>query len=150
MKLVTSKEDYEDQLENHLTQKKYQLIDYKLIKHKKNTRIKVTINKLGGVSHRDCQNVTNIIQQIFDNIFIQGEYSIEVSSPGINRELRTLRELIAFQGRNIHISYLENEKLLQFVGQLIEANPQKILLKNDLNQEIILEYDNIKKIRLYE
>ncbi len=141
---------YEEDMAILLKEKGYILIDYKVIRQKKSTQFKVVIDRQAGVDHKDCSRVTKFIQTFLDDNEFLPDYKIEVSSPGIYRELKSLRELEAFLERRVLVSYLENVKLLQETGILKEASQKQILLKTETINDLILPCERIKKIRLVD
>ncbi len=143
-------EAYEEDISLFLEENGYSLVDYKVIRQKKSTRFKVVIDRQAGVDHKDCSRVSKLIQTFLDDKEFLSDYNIEVSSPGIYRELKSLRELKAFLGRRVLVSYLDNAKLLQETGTLKEASQQQILLKTETINDLILPGERIKKIRLVD
>ncbi|GMT49647.1 MAG: ribosome maturation factor RimP [bacterium] len=143
-------EAYEEDISLFLEENGYSLVDYKVVRQKKSTRFKVVIDQQVGVDHKDCSRVSKLIQTFLDDNEFLSDYNIEVSSPGIYRELKSLRELKAFLGRRVLVSYLDNAKLLQETGILKEASQQQILLKTETINELVLPGERIKKIRLVD
>jgi ribosome maturation factor RimP len=93
----------------------------------KRRTVELTINrKDGAVSLDDCQNVSRGLEQMLDMQattaapLITGPYMLEVQSPGIDRLLKTDRELRAFVGRRVLIQTREPLADLgdSFVGTL--------------------------------
>jgi ribosome maturation factor RimP len=73
------------------------------------------------------------------------DFSVECSSPGINRTIKEGAEFVHFYGRLVRC-YLPAES--DWVcGILKEADDKKIILKNG-DREIELEYENIAKAKL--
>ena len=61
--------------------------------------LRVTIDKVEGITIDDCERVNRAIDPLLDEADpIEGSYNLEVSSPGIERELRTPRHVAAFTG----------------------------------------------------
>lgn len=149
MDFCDKKELFEEEVNGLLEEINITLVSYILVKQKKSLTLKVAINREGGVSHNDCTKVTKLIQSLLEEKGYDELWGIEVSSPGINRVLKSGRELKAFQGRTVIVSYLIDSKLLQETGQLINSNPQEILIKTD-TKEISLSFEDVKKIRLAE
>ncbi len=83
----------------------------------KNTKIYVKIDNVAGVSHLDCEKYSRTLSEMLDGDEPLPNYSLEVSSPGLNRSLRTLDEFRRFPGAPVKIVYNEAEdrKVLQGV-----------------------------------
>ncbi len=61
--------------------------------------LRVTIDKFEGIDIEDCERATHAIDPILDETDpIEGSYTLEISSPGIERDLRTPRHIEAFTG----------------------------------------------------
>jgi ribosome maturation factor RimP len=83
--------------------------------------LRVYIDKPGGVSHRDCEAVSNQLGVLLDveDLVPGPRYILEVSSPGLDRKLTKPEEFERFAGRLARISTREpvgNERF--FEGRL--------------------------------
>ena len=64
--------------------------------------LEITIDKDGGVNIEDCERVHRAIDPILDEVDpIEGFYYLEVSSPGIERELRTEEHILSSLGAEV-------------------------------------------------
>jgi ribosome maturation factor RimP len=83
--------------------------------------LRVVIDKPEGVSHRDCQAVSEQLSVLLDveDLVPGARYILEVSSPGLDRKLTKPADFERFAGRRAQISTtepVENEKF--FEGRL--------------------------------
>lgn len=106
-----------------------------------------------GISHADCQRVSQQLSVILDvEELIPGTgYTLEVSSPGLDRALRTPAEYERFRGRMAKISTAEpigNEKY--FEGRLagIADGKVRLELKGKAARTVELPLENIRKANL--
>lgn len=67
--------------------------------------LRVYIDKPGGVSHRDCEIVSEQLGVILDveDLVPGGSYTLEVSSPGVERKLVRPRDYERFVGQKIKL-----------------------------------------------
>jgi ribosome maturation factor RimP len=66
--------------------------------------LRLTIDKPSGVSLDDCVAVNRRVSMLLDaQDPIEGSYRLEVSSPGLNRRLKTEKEFEHFSGRKVKI-----------------------------------------------
>jgi ribosome maturation factor RimP len=66
--------------------------------------LRLTIDKPGGVTLGDCVSVTRRVGLLLDaEDPIESNYRLEVSSPGLNRRLKTAREFEHFSGRRAKV-----------------------------------------------
>ncbi len=149
MVIKDKKEDYEDELENFLAENGYKLVDFKNIKIKTSIHLKITIDKDGKVGHKDCQKIGKLLEEFTKMVGIDEGYSSEISSPGINRQLKSLRELNIFRGRKVLLTYEEDYKTKKVLGQLKKSNLEKVILLVEAQNEKSFQVDNIKKILLF-
>lgn len=107
---------------------------------------RVYIMKDGGVSLQDCANFSELLSPILDvEPPTDGEYSLEVSSVGLERTLKKIEHFQKSIGELVKISTKAKEsieaKLLAVDGDLISLETQEGVLK--------LEFSEIKKARTF-
>ena len=71
-----------------------------------NRFVRISIDKPGGVSHGDCELVSQQVGTILDveDIVPGGHYTLEVSSPGVERKLSKPEDFRRFQGKKVKIT----------------------------------------------
>ena len=111
----------------------YILYDVQYIKEGKDYYLRITIDKDGGISIEDCENVNNAIDDPLDEAdIIQDSYILEVSSPGIERVLRKSWHFEKQLGNNISIKLFKAiNKVKEFSGILREYNEENLKLEID-------------------
>src|SRR5579871_1481506 len=67
--------------------------------------LKITIDKPEGVTHEDCANVSREVSALFDveDAVSGGSYTLEVSSPGLDRKLLSAQDYARFIGSRIKL-----------------------------------------------
>lgn len=66
--------------------------------------VRIYVDKLGGVTISDCQQLSHEVGDLIDvSNLVSGSYDLEVSSPGLDRELRKDRELHWAAGRLVRV-----------------------------------------------
>ena len=83
-------EAYAENLFLPITQKHgFELVDVEYVKEAGSWYLRVYIDKEGGVTIDDCQNVSRAFNEILDREnYIDDQYIFEVSSPGLTRPLK--------------------------------------------------------------
>src|SRR6201995_147652 len=68
--------------------------------------VRISIDKPAGVSHADCESVSQQVGTILDveDVVPGGRYTLEVSSPGVERKLVKPQDYQRFQGKKVKIS----------------------------------------------
>lgn len=75
-----------------------------LIRSRNHSLLRVFIDKIGGVSVDDCERVSRHLASVLDvEDPIPGEYTLEVSSPGMDRPFFTPHQYHAYIGEDIRV-----------------------------------------------
>jgi ribosome maturation factor RimP len=71
-----------------------------------NRFVRISIDKPDGVTHGDCEMVSQQVGTILDveDVVPGGRYTLEVSSPGVERKLLKPRDYERFQGKKAKIT----------------------------------------------
>lgn len=111
--------------------------------------LRVYIDREGGITADDCSKVSQQISAVLDvEDPISGRYTLEVSSPGLDRPLFTLAQFKKFIGSEVAVKLIEPiEMQRKFVGTLVAVNDQDVILLVE-NKEIRLAFANISKANL--
>jgi len=126
------------------------LIDVQLKGGRGSQLLRVYIDKPEGISHADCQLVSEQLSAMLDvEDPYPGSYTLEVSSPGLDRELVKASDFAHFAGRKARVVVREpvdNQKVLE--GRLAGIETGRVRL--DLGDAGLkeLELSNIQKARL--
>jgi len=112
--------------------------------------LRVYIDKPEGVSHNDCEALSNQFSVILDveDLVPGPHYILEVSSPGLDRKLTKPAEFERFRGRLARISTLEpveNQKF--FEGRLAGVADGKVQIEVR-GRVFALPMDGIRKANL--
>src|SRR5689334_16634770 len=82
----------------------FELVQCQIAGSNRSPVVRVFIDKQGGVTVEDCAEVSREMEAILDREdLIPTSYVLEVSSPGIERELFTLDDFKRFAGQNARI-----------------------------------------------
>jgi len=106
-----------------------------------------------GITLEDCENVTRSLNDFLDEL-IPCKYYLEVSSPGLERKLKSNREYLLFQGSNIILKLKsgvgENEDKL-FKAKILDFSETEGLkvLRLDDEKEFLIAQDKILSAKLY-
>ncbi len=135
--------------EEYLKTLGYDLVFSEFLRDQHGLVLRLFIDKDGGVTIDDCAKVSELVSPILDaENLINAHYSLEVSSPGINKPLRRLDHFINVIGNEIKVvldTPLDNRR--NFKGVLLGVNDGSIELQVD-NQIYNLSIAQIKKANL--
>ena len=144
----------------------YELVDLELGTGKKRKRLLVLIDNPGRTSYAapkrdgsdngpaqvsisDCVKVTKALGPVLDvEDVIRSAYNLEVSSPGMDRPLKTPRHFEIAVGLAVRVKTrvpVEGESF--FIGSLSAANDEGVVL-NVRGNEVAIPYRHIRQARL--
>src|SRR3954447_9801679 len=111
--------------------------------------LRLYIDSASGISVDDCERVSRAVSEILDAADpIQAEYTLEVSSPGLDRVLRTAEHFARFSGERVRVETsapLNGRK--RFSGRLMEVADGQIVLDVE-GGAVKLPIDGIHRARV--
>lgn len=116
----------------------------------KNPTIRVFIDKPSGISHEDCVAVSRDLSVVLDEIdFISSAYLLEVSSPGLERELYNLKDFAKFSG---NLAKVRTKKPIEgqrnFRGRIKAVEGEEIVFSDKTNGEVRFIFEDVAKANL--
>lgn len=107
----------------------------------------------GGIAMDDVVAVTEQINPLLDvEDPISGMYTLEVSSPGLDRPLFTPAHYEKFVGREVKVTLKRAlDRRRRFEGEIVKVEGENVFLKIREGKEwrdVMLEFANIDKARL--
>jgi len=123
------------------------LYDTQILNENEQTIYRVSVTAQGGVTLDQCAQVTHLINPLLDvTPAMSGEYRLEVSSPGIERRLKTLEHFTQSVGEKVALSTVNKEK---FEGELLSVNGEEITLLTKEEGEKTVPFRSISKAKTY-
>ena len=108
--------------------------------------LRVFIDKEGGIEIDDCQELSGRLEEILDaRDLIRTSYILEVSSPGLDRELKKPKDFQREQGKLVDVSLfapLDGEKVI--TGQLKSYDGENVTV-----DERVIPMDKVAKVNLH-
>lgn len=133
----------------------FDLVNVELHGRGAHSTLRVYIDGPHGVSVDDCANVSRQLSAILDvEDPIPGSYTLEVSSPGLDRPLVTLEDFRRFSGETVKLRTHEAVGgRRNFTGRLAGVRSERVLLDLDdaaggETQQVELELNQIERARL--
>jgi ribosome maturation factor RimP len=105
------------------------------------TRFCVYVDHPAGVDHALCERVTDALRDYLR------EYSVEVSSPGIERPLRTREHFAGAVGSRVKVRMLGSKKLK---GEVVSAGENSVTVAVADGQETHIPYAEIVRANVIE
>lgn len=106
-----------------------ELVESDISGSSKSGQLRVYIYTPTGVTVDDCMRISRrLSREIEHEEELQGSLSIEVSSPGLDRKLRTRRDFVMAIGEVLNLKIEENEGSKAVLGRLMEVGEDSLLL----------------------
>ena len=106
------------------------------------------------INHGDCSKLTRLLSETLDDSdLIDVPFSLEISSPGVNRKLKNSIEYDLFKGKPVKITLKKTltpeEKTNTYIGTLLglSEDTESVLIEVNETPKSI-EFKNIKTVRL--
>ncbi|UTW03484.1 ribosome maturation factor RimP [Amphritea atlantica] len=127
----------------------YQLWGVEMISQGRHSMLRIYIDAEAGIGVEDCASVSRQVSGILDvEDPISGEYTLEVSSPGMDRPLFTLEQYQAFVGHVVQLKLrMPFDGRRRFKGVLSGIEDEDIVLVVD-QEEYLLPIDHIEKANI--
>jgi ribosome maturation factor RimP len=103
-------------------------------------RFCVYVDHPQGVDHTLCERVSNVLRGYLD------EYGVEVSSPGLERPLRTRPHFERAVGRKVRIKTADGKAR----GEVVSAGARTLQLANGAGEPVEIPYDRIVRANLID
>lgn len=130
------------------------LLDVELTTENRASVLRATIRKADGITLDDCASVQSMLSDRLDETDpIPGSYTLEVSSPGLERSLRREKEFVIFKGMPCQVNlFAPLSGKRTFLGDLIglgrdPSGTETVMLMTPEGQ-VDLERANVSKVSL--
>ncbi len=143
----TIKDTVREAIEPTVTQLGYSIWDITYSKVGADYHLEITIDSPNGIYIEDCEKVHRAIDPILDECDpIEGFYYLDVSSPGIERELRTDEHISLSVGERVEAKlFAPKDGSRSFVGTLSDFTDGVITVSYD-GGEVKLQKNEISKL----
>lgn len=129
----------------------YELVEVSYVKEGPQRFLRLFIDKEGGISHEDCKVVSREIDDKLEELdLIKEAYILEVSSPGIERPLKKLKDFERFVGRDVEVKLFTAISGLKVItGKIIKVEGDIIHIEATANNTIMeIPYDKVGSAKL--
>ena len=126
-----------------------ELVDVEFKKEGGNWYLRVFIDKAEGISHEDCQAVSQQLSNAIDEQDpIEQAYFLEVSSPGLERPLKKPEDFDKFRGAMVYITtYTPIDSCKTFQGKLEGLEEGNVILMVE-EKRLLIPYEKVASARL--
>jgi ribosome maturation factor RimP len=137
-------------LEPEVSAEGLELVELEAAAHKGGGLLRLYIDRPGAtVTVEDCERVSRRLGPVLDAADpIAGAYTLEVSSPGLDRPLRTPAHFARAVGARVKVEIkVARAGRARYTGRLLGAAEGRIRLEVDGN-EVELGHDEVRKARV--
>jgi ribosome maturation factor RimP len=112
--------------------------------------VKVFVDGDSGIPIEKCVQLNRKLYKLLEEtaLFPEGEFSLEVSSPGVDEPLKMYRQYTKNIGRNVEVIFLDGTKK---EGKLLQVAEADIVLEHTTGkgkkaetQQLVIPFSNIK------
>ena len=127
-----------------------EIVHVELAGTKRDAVIRIFVDKEGGVTIDDCSLVSRGVEDVLDvEDLIPSRYVLEVSSPGIERQLYSLGDFVKFTGALAKVKLKKDvDGQKTFVGNIIEVNDATISFEDRTKGSMTFDHDDVEKANL--
>lgn len=138
-------------VENEVDLLGFELLKLDFISRGRRQVLRMLIDKPGeNVSVGDCIKVSKAVGFVLEGEeLIQGQFNLEVSSPGINRPLVKLAHFERFTGHGVRVEYSEGAGVKKTViGEIARVEDDSVVIVSE-GAELAVGFDRIIKANLH-
>ena len=111
----------------------FELVDVEYVKEGGNWYLRAYIDKEGGITVDDCENVSRAFSdRLHEDDFIEDAYILEVSSPGLGRPLKKEKDYRRSMGKELEIrTYRAVDRCREFYGVLTAYDDDSVTIEEE-------------------
>ena len=131
---MSAREEYERRTEELIMplveKNQFGLVDVEYVKEGNTWYLRAYIDKEGGITVDDCEIVSRELSELLDQEdFIPDAYILEVSSPGLGRQLKKEKDFVRSIGKEVEIKLYKAIELYDEKGKLVKTKEFFCFLK---------------------
>ena len=128
----------------------YELVGIEFHNRPRNSLLRIYIDREGGVDVDDCALVSNQVSGVLDvEDAVRGHYTLEVSSPGLDRPLFSLDHFRRFVGSRVKLKLeVPVEGRRNWSGRIRQVEDEVLILEDEQGEEYRLPFADVEQARL--
>jgi ribosome maturation factor RimP len=126
----------------------YEMVDVEFVKEQNEYYLKIFIDKTGGINLEDCQLVSEIIGEKLDELdIIDTSYYLEVSSPGLDRPIKTDQDIKRNLGKEVEVNLYKSINAKKHIEGILIAYDEKNVTLQVEEDTITIPRESISLMR---
>ena len=136
--------------ESVVKDKGLELVHVETVGTQRKPTVRIFIDKPGGVTIEDCSNVSREVGAVLDaEDLIPSAYLLEVSSPGIERQLYSLQDFVKFSGQMAKVkTQTDVNGQKNFRGRILTVEGEEIVFEDRTSGTVRFPYSAVAKANL--
>jgi ribosome maturation factor RimP len=128
----------------------FEVVDVEMLAQGRTRVIRVLLDKPGGITVGECAVFSRRLGDCLEmNQTVPGSYHLEVSSPGLDRPIRTLEAVQRFAGQRISLTtYEARDARRHWEGELLAPRGSEAGVRTEDGVEHWFEWVDVKSARL--
>lgn len=126
----------------------YKLVDLKIIPAKTITKISAivtTVNPDENMGVNDCAKVHRVLLPRLEELLGTEDTTMELTSPGIEHNIKNAAEFAVFKGRNVRVW---DKEITDWIGgKIISADDKSVTMEKENGEQITELFENIAKAK---
>ncbi len=137
------KEELAAKFKQSIENKNTEFVDLEIKGSSRNPVIRVFVDEAGGIAIEKCAAISRELNHLIEaEDIIKTPYRIDVSSPGLDRPLKTARDFARNVGRLVKIAYRYDEEDREISGEISHAESEQVVIEYD-HSLFEIPYDQI-------
>lgn len=136
-----------DLIEEPLQMENCEVADMALSRYKQNTTLRFFIYSDSGMNIDKCAHLSRVIGDMIDGTdWFERGYALEVSSPGLDRPLKTITDFKYRIGEKVRVKF-EDKAKKNITAEIISVKDNEVELKNEEN-DLFVPLSEIKQAKI--
>lgn len=145
-------------LEPIMRENQFELVDVEYVREAGTWYLRVYVDKEGGITLNDCELVNRTLSDLLDeHDYVEDSYILEVSSPGLGRQLKKEKDFKRSIGEEVEIKFYKSRKIpfkgkevavKELEGILLAYDEETITVKTEFEESYVIERKDISLIKL--
>ena len=133
-----------------IEQNHFELVDVEWVKEAGQWYLRAYVDKEGGITIDDCEIVSRALSDLLDaEDYIEENYILEVSSPGLDRPLKKEKDFARSIGKDVELKLFKAvNKQKEFAGVLKAYDAETVTIEMEDESDMIFKRSDIAIIRL--
>ena len=134
-------------LEEPLRRERSELVDVALSRYKNNWTLRLFVYSEQGTTIEECARLSKIVGGIIDGTdYFESGYTLEVSSPGLDRPLTTATDFKFRRGETVRIEFVDRSRK-KVTGEILDVSDDSVIFAGD-SEQFTVRLDEIKKAKI--